>query len=154
MREKTISFEAVIGGESRERPVVEVPFDVRAAFGSARAKVKVTVNGVVLRTTVAVYGGRSYIGFRAEIRRAAGISVGDKVRVKVEADREPREVDVPANLARALARDSVARKEFEALSFTHKKEYAQWVGGAKKPETAARRVEKTVKMLKNRTKHP
>jgi hypothetical protein len=154
MRQRPISFEAVLGGTGGDRPSVELPFDVRASFGAARPKVKVTVNGVVLRTTVAVYGGRSYIGLREEIRRAAGVSVGDKIRFKIEADREPREVDVPPLLARALARDTGARKVFEALAFTHKKEYAEWIGGAKKPETAAKRVEKALRMLKDGTKHP
>ena len=73
MRQRPISFEAVLGGTGGDRPSVELPFDVRASFGAARPKVKVTVNGVVLRTTVAVYGGRSYIGLREEIRRAAGV---------------------------------------------------------------------------------
>jgi methylated-DNA-protein-cysteine methyltransferase-like protein len=154
MTTKGHSFKAVLGGKTGDRPVVEVPFDVRAAFGAARAKVKVTVNGVVLRTTVAVYGGRSYVGFREEIRRAAGISIGDEIRVKVEADREVREVVVPASLARALRGNAAARKRFDALSFTHRKEYARWVGDAKKPETAARRVEKTLQMLEEGTKHP
>jgi hypothetical protein len=154
MTTKAHTFKAVLGGNSGDRPVVEVPFDVRAAFGAARAKVKVTVNGVVLRTTVAVYGGRSYVGFREEIRRAAGISIGDAIRVKVEADREVREVVVPANLARALKTNDAARKRFEALSFTHRKEYARWVGDAKRPETAARRIDKTLRMLAEGTKHP
>jgi len=154
MTAKARSFRAVIGGKSEERPSVEIPFDVRATFGAARAKVKVTVNGVVLRTTVAVYGGRSYVGFREEIRRQAGISVGDEIRVKIEADLEPRDVELPASLARAFGRDAAARKRFDALSFTHKKEYARWVGEAKKPETAAKRVEKTLRMLKDGTKHP
>ncbi len=152
--DKAHTFEAVLGGKSGDRPLVELPFDVRAAFGSARPKVKVTVNRVVLRTTVAVYGGRSYVGFREEIRRAAGIEVGDKIRVKVEADREPREVRVPAALARALKSDPAARRAYESLSFTHRKEYAEWVGSAKKAETAARRVDRALSMLRNGTKSP
>jgi hypothetical protein len=154
MTTKAHSFRAVIGGKSGERPSVEIPFDVRAAFGAARAKVKVTVNGIVLRTTVAVYGGRSYVGFREEIRREAGIAIGDEVKVRIEADLEEREVLVPASLARAFGRDAAARKRFEALSFTHRKEYARWVDEAKKPETAAKHVEKTLRMLKEGTKHP
>jgi hypothetical protein len=148
------TFEAVLGGASGDRPTVEIPFDVRAVFGSARAKVKVTVRGVVLRTTVAVYGGRSYLGFRKEIRDAAGLAVGERVRVTLEADAEERVVEVPLDLARALKKDAGARKAFDGLSFTHRKEYARWVADAKKPETAARRIEKTLQMLRAGTKHP
>jgi len=145
---------AVLGGEAGERPMVELPFDVAATFGSARPKVKVTVNGVELRTTVAVYGGRSYVGFRQEIRAAAGIAIGDEIRVTIEPDTEPREVDLPADLRKALATDRLAGKAFDALAFTHKREYAAWIAGAKKQDTRDRRVAKTLAMLKAGTKSP
>jgi hypothetical protein len=155
MRTKGIhEFSAVLGGEQGDRPTVELPFDVRAAFGQVRVKVKVTVHGVELRTTVAVYGGRSYVGFRKEIRDAAGIAIGDRIKVKVEADAAVREVEMPDALTRALAKDRPAKNAFGALAFTHRKEYAQWVAEAKKPETRDRRVDKTLDMLKAGTKHP
>ncbi len=150
----TKTFKAILGGEAGERPVVEIPFDVRKAFGSARPKVKATVNGVELRTTVAVYGGRSYVGFREEIRAAAVIEIGDRIQVKLELDTAEREVTVPPALARALTKDRAAKRIFDALAYTHRKEYAAWVDGAKKPETQARRIAKTLVMLKAGTKHP
>ena len=147
-------IQATLGGDAGERPVVEFPFDVAATYGSARPKVKVTVNGVELRTTVAVYGGRSYVGFREEIRKAAGIVIGDRIKVTIEPDEEPRVVDIPSDLAKALAKDRAAKSAFDGLAFTHRKEYAAWVAGAKKPETRARRLAKTIAMLKAGTKHP
>src|SRR5262245_18037710 len=123
---------------------MEIPFDVKAAYGSARAKVRVTVNGVELRTTVAVYGGKSYIGFRKEIRDAAGIEIGQTITVAIDADTEPRIVDVPKDLQRALAKNAAARKTFESLSYSHRKEHAQWVSDAKKEETRARRVARVI----------
>jgi len=143
-------FEAVLGGEVGDRPSVEIPFDVREAYGAARPKVTVTVNGVKLRTTVAVYGGKSYVGFRKEIQEAAGIGIGDRLRVKIEPDEAPREVEVPEDLARALAKDKAAGKAYAALSFSHRKEYAVWVAEAKKPETRARRVAQTLEKLKKK----
>jgi hypothetical protein len=38
----------------------EVPLDVPAVFGRARAPVRGTINGHPFRSTVAVYGGRSF----------------------------------------------------------------------------------------------
>ena len=142
------TFKARFGGEKGETPMVEIPFDVKATYGSARAKVRVTVNGVTLRTTVAVYGGRSYIGFRKEIRDAAGLEMGKTIAVTIEPDAEPRIVDVPTDLQRALAKNAAARKTFESLSYSHKREHAQWVAGAKKEETRARRVARVIEMLK------
>jgi bacteriocin resistance YdeI/OmpD-like protein/uncharacterized protein DUF1905 len=141
-------FKARLGGEKGEAPVVEIPFDVRATYGSARPKVSVTVNGVTLRTTVAVYDGRSYIGFRKEIREAAGLEMGKTITVAIEPDTAPRLVDVPEDLQRALAKNAAARKIFESLSYSHRKEHAQWVASAKKEETRARRVARVIEMLK------
>jgi Bacteriocin-protection, YdeI or OmpD-Associated/Domain of unknown function (DUF1905) len=147
-------FEAVVGGGEGRLPLVEVPFDVKEAYGTARPKVKATVNHVTLRTTVSVYGGRSYVGFRKEIQEAAGIRIGDRIRVRIEPDVEPREIEVPDDLARALGKDRAAGQAFERLSYTHRKEYVQWVVEAKKPETRQRRVETTIEMLRAGTKHP
>jgi hypothetical protein len=147
-------FEAVVGGGEGRLPLVEVPFDVKDAYGTARPKVKATVNDVTLRTTISVYGGRSYVGFRKEIQDAAGIRIGDRIRVRIEPDLEPREIEVPEDLAQALGEDSAASQEFERLSYTHRKEYVQWVVEAKKPATRHRRVERTIDMLRAGTKHP
>ena len=109
---------------------------------------KITVNGVVLRSTVAVYGGRSYIGFRREICEKAKLSAGRKVSIRVEADTAPRVVKVPADLQKALKTNPGAKAAWEGLSLTHQKEHVQALEGAKKPETRASRLQKTLQMLK------
>ena len=142
------TFTATLGGDDSTVPAVIVPFDVKAVYGQARPKVKVTVNGVTLRTTVAVYGGRSYIGFRKEICEAAGLQLGKTITVAIELDAEPRVVDVPHDLARALTTHASAQKRFNALSYSHRREHAQWVAAAKKPETRARRIARVIEMLR------
>ena len=112
------------------------------------------MNGTPFRGRLMVYGGVTYLGFRKEIRDAAGIAEGDEVDVDIERDDAPREVEVPEALASALARDPDAKSAFEALAFTHRKEYAQWIAGAKKPETRDRRVKQAIEMLRKGTKHP
>jgi len=134
--------------------LLEVPFDVRAAFGKARAPVRGTVNGHPFRTTVAVYGGRYFLGFRREIREAAGFGDGDRLSVVLELDDEPRTVELPAELEAVLAADSEARAAFDRLSYTHRREYAEWVSGAKHEETRRARLERTAAMLRDGVKHP
>jgi len=134
--------------------LLEVPFDVRAAFGKARAPVRGTVNGHPFRTTVAVYGGRYFLGFRREIREAAGFGDGDRLSVVLELDDEPRTVDLPAELEAVLAADSEARAAFDRLSYTHRREYAEWVSGAKRDETRRARMERAAAMLRDGVKHP
>jgi len=50
--------------------------------------------------------------------------------------------------ASALANAPEAMTAFEALSFTHRKEYVRAVEDAKKPETRDRRVAQTIEKLR------
>jgi hypothetical protein len=133
---------------------IEVPYDAKAVFGQARPPVRGTVNGTPLRSRLAAYGGRTYLGLRAEIRSAAGIEVGDRVEVVLELDDEPRAIELPAALEQALAGDAQARGAFDALAFTHRREYAEWIASARRAETRERRVGKALEMLRDGVKHP
>ena len=131
-----------------------VPFDARAVFGAARPPVRGTVNGVAFRGRLAVYGDVTVLGLRREIRAAAGIDVGDPVDVVLELDDEPRTVDGPAELEAALAGEPHLRAAYDALSFSHRREYAEWIGEAKRPETRVRRAERANEMLLEGVRHP
>jgi hypothetical protein len=58
-----------------------------------------------------------------------------------------RVIEVPADLKKALAKNKKALATFENFAFTHRKEYVQWVTGAKKQETRDRRIAKAVEMI-------
>lgn len=128
--------------------VVELPFDPKAEFGRIRVPVRVTVNGATLRTTVARYGGRDFLGFNREFRSAAGITAGDEITVHVEHDTEPRTVELPTDLAAALAGATDAADIFACLSYSHQREYAAWVSDAKREETRRRRAQRAIEMLR------
>jgi hypothetical protein len=121
-----------------------VPFDLGSAFGRARPPVKVTIRGHTWRTTPGVYDGVGHIVVNRAVKAATGVDAGDRVRVRMELDTEPRKVAVPRDLADALAADSDAKKAFASMSFTHRREYVEWVEEAKRPETRARRIASTV----------
>ena len=133
---------------------VEVPFDVRATFGEARPSVHGTVNGVPLRSRLAVYGGHTYLGLTKEIRTAAGIDLGDELEVVLSRDDAPREVHLPAELDAALRCAADAGERFAQLAFTHRREYSQWVGEAKRAETRERRAQRAIEMLREGVRHP
>jgi hypothetical protein len=101
--------------------------------------VRGTVNGVEFRTTVAVYSGVNLVGFNKGLREQAGIEIGDEVTVELERDDEPREVDAPPVLGQALAGDPAAAAAFDALYYTHRREYAAWVARAEKERRAGAR---------------
>lgn len=54
---------------------------------------------------------------------------------------------VPADLAKLLARHETAQEAFEQLSYSHKKEYLEWITQAKKEDIRQRRMEKALDML-------
>jgi len=146
-------FETVLGAEG-SGVFIEIPLDVPALFGRARPAVKVTINGHPFQSTVAVYGGRYYLPVKRALREAAEVAAGDAVVVELEADEEPRTVEPPADLAAALAGDPAASAAFAGLSYTHQREYAEWVAEAKRAETRRRRVEQAVAMLRDGRRHP
>jgi hypothetical protein len=116
--------------------------------GAKRFPIVATVNGYTWRTSVARMGGEFLVGLNRAVRQGAGVSAGDIVDVDFVLDREPREVDVPEALATALAADSEAQARFDGLAFTHRKEYARWVGEAKRQETRERRATQAVDMIR------
>jgi hypothetical protein len=116
--------------------------------GAKRFPVVATINGYRWRTTVTRMGGEFLVGLNREVREGAGVEAGQTVEVGLELDTAPREVEVPEALTAALATDPAAAAAFEALAYTHRKEYARWVAEAKKPETRDRRVVKALEMLR------
>ncbi|HEU0129469.1 MAG TPA: YdeI/OmpD-associated family protein [Mycobacteriales bacterium] len=149
-----MEFEAVIEparpGGTGGGAVVRLPDEVAAAFGTRRqVRVRGTVDGVAYRGNLMPTGGGAFcLGVHKATREAARRTFGDTVRVTVERDDEPREVDVPPDLQAALDADPAARAAFDRLAPSHRREHADAVAGAKRPETRARRVEKTLEMLR------
>jgi hypothetical protein len=128
---------------------ISVPDDIIEALGGGkRPPVVVTIGGHTFRTTIAPMGGQYLLGVNAENRTAAGAAAGDELDVEVALDTAPREITVPDDLAAALRADEKASATFDALSYTHRKEWVRWVEEAKKPETRQTRLVKTVEALR------
>src|SRR4030081_2585697 len=128
---------------------IRVPPEVLTTLGQRkRAPVKVMINDYTYRTTIAVYGGKSYIGVRREVREAAGVEAGDQLTVALEYDSELRTVDLPDALRAALEADATAAAAFDKLAYTRKKEFVDWLTGAKRADTQQRRLAQAVKMLR------
>jgi Bacteriocin-protection, YdeI or OmpD-Associated/Domain of unknown function (DUF1905) len=116
--------------------------------GAKRFPVVATVNGHSWRTTVTRMRGEFLVGLSRTLREAAGVQAGDTATLTLALDTEPREVEVPPALTDALQADSAARAAFDALAFTHRKEYARWIQEAKRDETRERRVARALEMLR------
>jgi len=152
------TFTAPIESAGSGGAFVTIPFDVEAEFGRKRPKVAATIDGEPYRGTLVRMGGECHMLLvLKEIRARIGKGPGDEVRVTVEPDEAPRVVPVPDDLAEALAGAGAGagvRATFDALSFTHRREWVGWITEARKAETRARRIERAVAAMRAGEKAP
>lgn len=146
---KRQTFTAVIQNPGGGGAFVEVPFDVEKEFGSKRPSIKATIDGVPYRGILTRMGGDHHLLIILKgIREQIGKTYGDEITITVEQDTEPRLVEIPRDLMEELKKDKEARAFFDKLSYTHRKEYVNWVNEAKRQETRRNRILKTIEMLK------
>jgi hypothetical protein len=69
-------------------------------------------------------------------------------------DPKTKEVKLPEDLAAAFKKNKKESGLFEALSFTNKKEYIEWIVTAKREETRAERIKGTMERLGKGWKNP
>lgn len=140
----SVTFDAVLHLARKTATGIEVPPEIVESLGGGkRPAVVVTLGDYSYRSTIGVMGGRSLIPVSAEHREAAGLTAGDVLEVTLELDTAPRTVDVPDDLASALASAGV-RAAFDALSPSARKAHVTSVEGTAVAETRARRVTKVV----------
>lgn len=144
----SVRFSATLEQSGKTATGVAVPDELVEQLGSGkRPPVTVAFNGHTYRSTVASMGGRFMLPVSAENRAAAGIEAGDVIDVGLTLDRSPREVEMPADFAKALAADKTAQEFFDSLSYSVKRWHVESVTGAKTEATRERRIAKSVAML-------
>ncbi len=126
---------------------VQVPPSVVGELRGGRIPVRATFDGTPYRGSVSSMGGGvMVISILKDIRSQLDKAVGDEVLVTLELDDNPREVEVPDDLERGLTAAGLA-DAFAGLSFTRKREIAEGLSGAKKPEPRQRRIEAAAQKL-------
>jgi hypothetical protein len=126
-----------------------IPFDVYQVFGSkARVSVAGTVNDFPFRNSLMPEGdGTHSMMVSKELRAGANAHTGDLVSVTIQRDTEERTVSVPPDLATALTSNPEAAAVFETMTYSQKKEFVDWISGAKQATTRASRAAKASEML-------
>ena len=126
---------------------IPLTFDPKPVFGKVRAPVKVTLNGYTYRSTIAAMGGPPCVPLRRSNWEAAGLVGGETIKVHLALDTEKREVKPSGDFVRLLKAVPPAWERWQALSYSHQREYVEAIGGAKHPGTRARRLERAVRAL-------
>ncbi|MBI1257706.1 MAG: DUF1905 domain-containing protein [Chloroflexi bacterium] len=128
---------------------IRIPDEIIKELGAGKKpRVKVTLNGsYTYSITVAVMGTAYMIGFSAAHRQASGIQPGQEITVDIEVDTAPQVIEVPDDLAAALAEKPGAREAFDASAPSARKEFVRQVNEAKAADTRTRRIAKIVEKL-------
>lgn len=138
------TFETTVTATGNNTGIV-VPGEIIEQLGAGkRPAVLVDVGGYEYRTTVGVMGGSHMVSISAAVRQATGLKGGDPIRVTLTVADTPREVDVPADFAAALAADEAAGAFFATLSNSLQRYHVDTINGARTAETRQRRIEKAV----------
>lgn len=150
-----VRFSAVL------RPVeggtfVDIPAEaVQALKATGRTSVVGTIDGEPFKNQVMPYtfegeGRKVVMPVNRATRTQLGKEAGDTVDLELERDERPRSADVvvPDELVAALASDAAATAAFDGLAPSHRREYAEFVADAKRPETRVRRAAQTLDRLR------
>ena len=134
---------------------VVFPYDVEKEFGvKDRVPVKATFDGIPYAGSLMRCGAQQHmLGILKSIREQTGKQLGDTVEVAIWKDEGERTVEVPADLASLMKKHGV-QVFFDSLSYTNRKEYCRWITEAKKEETRAARLDKSIEMLRKGIKTP
>jgi hypothetical protein len=131
------------------------PFDVEKEFGTkGKVPVKAAFDGIAYTGSLIKYGAPQHmLPMLKAIREQIGKGPGDTVEVVLWKDDEVRTLDVPEDLAALMKKEGLL-PFFDSLSYTHRKEYCRWISEAKKQETRAKRLEKSVEMMRAKVRTP
>jgi len=128
---------------------IEVPRSESAKLGTrARVAVRGSVNGVAVRTSLFPTGDGAFtMVINATVRAGAHAEEGDPVAVLLDPDTAKRVIRPPTDLAALLKKTPSARRTWAGLSYSHRKEYVEWLRATKNPETRARRLRSAIERL-------
>jgi hypothetical protein len=125
------------------------PEHVPALGGMKQKRAFGWVNGVDFMTATFPFKGLGlYVGVPKAARVAAGLNVGDEADMELMLDESPRVVELAPELKAAFDAEPELRARYDKLSTSRKRELADPVAEAKRPETRAARVEKALARLR------
>lgn len=149
MKSSVITFEGVLERFSDKGGFhyVMFPYSVEELFGTrGSVRMKGTMNGIPVDRALMPRGnGTHFLIVSTEMRRKAGLRLGNKVHFSLVPDDRPDQPDLPEELSAALEMEPEAQVAFDQLNMGTKRNIAYWINSAKRPETRAQR---TAEMLR------
>ena len=145
-------FRHPMAAKTGSRALLDVPKVVSKKL-RGMTKVEGTMNGHPFRAALESNpSGGHWLRVNRAMREGAGADAGDTVRLAILGP-EP-EPTVPADLRVALAASPRAKTLWKDLTPIGRRDWTRWIESAKRPETRARRVTRTVEQLSSGKRRP
>jgi hypothetical protein len=125
-----------------------IPADIsNHANLKAKMRVKCSIDGVPLKSSLMAGSGELFIVIAKELRGKIGKQAGDVVKITLRSDTSDNIVNIPTDLEKALSTNEKAKTSFEKMAPSHKKAYALWITQAKTTETRSNRIGKAIQRI-------
>ena len=131
-------------------PVVDPPDSVLEtlfeAAGRFRGPIPVTgrLSGRDFIQTLVKYSGAWRLYINGPMLKASGLTIGDMADIEIEFDPRPRKVPIPAKLSRALSGNDAAKKAFDELAPSRRKEILRYLASLKTEDALERNIQRLV----------
>ncbi len=146
-----INFDAIIlQHQGMNAAYVEFPFSTEELFGKkGQVKIKAVFDDKIeYRGSLTKMKSPCHIlGLTQEVRKNLNKTFGDRVSVILWEDKEERIVEIPEDIVELFNKHPRVKELYDAMSYTHRKEYMRWITDAKKHETRENRKSKLIDMI-------
>ena len=130
--------------------IARIPFDVDKAWPErVRQRVRGEIEGVAFRSSLFGFpqGEGHYLLVNNKVQKAAGISIGSRMRIDMEPDMDERPALVPVELAEELKRERRLRRWFDGLNEYTRRMIGGWVNEPASPATRQKRAAQMAERL-------
>jgi hypothetical protein len=145
------SFRALLEKDNRALgwTIARVPFDPASAWKQmVRLRVRGDINGFAFRTSLFPDArGGFYLLVNRAMQQGAAASLGDTADFRLGPDLEPREAELPDELAVLLDQEPGLRDWYGDLTEYMRREIGKWVMDVKSDEARLRRAEQMAERL-------
>ena len=144
-------FRAVLekGDRALGWTIARVPFDPSSAWKEmVRLRVKGEVNGFAFRTSLFPDPrGGFYLLVNRAMQAGSGAKPGDTAEFRLQPDLEPREAELPEELAVVLDEEPGLMEWYAGLTEYMRREIGKWILGVNSDEARLRRAEQMAERL-------
>jgi uncharacterized protein YdeI (YjbR/CyaY-like superfamily) len=138
------SFKATLQRDNRALGwvIVNIPFDVRKAWGTARPRVKGEINGFAFRSSLfPIREGGHFLLVNRQMQKGGHVAAGSVAQFRLEPDTQERVVVIPPELKRVLAESRALRRAYDELNYSARYDVSRWIAQVKSSTARVRRAE-------------